>query len=397
MHQRVSGNYEITRKVTLVGGIFDGLLGILKVVVGLIGQSQALVADGVHSFSDLATDLLVIWAARHAKEGPDEKHPYGHERIETLATMILAVALIAVAFGFAYDAVMRLAEGDRLQQPGWLVLGAALISTLTKEGIYHYTMRAARQINSKLLRANAWHSRSDAASSIIVVLGVIGVMLGFEYADALASIGVSMMIGWIGWELGHEGVEELIDTSADPETLDRMLTTIKGIEGVRDAHQIRTRRMAGKIVMDTHITVDSTITVSEGHRIGDAVERALHQQFKELSDITVHIDHENDFEERPSYHLPLRSQVLSEVRQAMESHCEQLDGLKLEDFMDIRLHYLDGNIQLELWRQIEPRQSLDLAPELEDSLQQALHHIPYISRVSVVYRLRPGERPEEQE
>ena len=386
MTDTASQNYKLIRKVTLVGGVIDGLLSILKIGVGLIGQSQALIADGVHSLSDLATDVLVIWAARHAKEGPDEKHPYGHERIETLATMVLSVALIAIALGFGYDGVSRILNPDELQQPGWLVLIAAGISMLAKEVIYHYTIRAAEKINSNLLRANAWHSRSDAFSSFIVLLGVVGVMLGFEYADALALIGVSIMIGWIGWELGRDGIEELIDTSIDSELLEQMLETISGVEGVNDVHQARTRKMASKIVMDTHITVNSTITVSEGHRIGDAVERALHQQYKDLSDITVHIDHEDDAHERPGYDLPLRSAVLADISHALKSIDDTPGGLSVDNFTEIKLHYLDGKIQLELWRDLPAESSTLPVKPLETELRKRLMETEYISDVEFLYR-----------
>ncbi len=387
MTDKASENYKLIRKITLVGSVIDGLLSILKIVVGVIGQSQALIADGVHSLSDLATDVLVIWAARHAKEEPDENHPYGHERIETLATMGLSVALIAIALGFGYDGVLRMLDPDNLQQPGWLVLTAAGISMLAKEGIFHYTNRAAEQINSNLLRANAWHSRSDAASSLIVLLGVVGVMLGFESADALALIGVSIMIGWVGWKLGHDGIKELIDTSIDSDTLAQMLKTIAAVEGVIDVHQTRTRNMASKIIMDTHITVNTKITVSEGHRIGDAVERALHQQFRDLSDITVHIDHEDDAHERPGYDLPLRSVVLADINRALATIEPKTPSQSTDDYTDIKLHYLQGQVQLELWQIIPANKDSKSVLLKEKAIKAVLVDIPYVSQVTFVYQL----------
>lgn len=390
MTNKASENYKLIRKVTLVGSVIDGILSMLKITVGMIGQSQALIADGVHSLSDLATDVLVIWAARHAKEEPDEEHPYGHERIETLATMVLAVVLIVIALGFGYDGVLRLLDPNNLQQPGWLALSAAAISMLVKEGIYHYTKRAAEQINSNLLRANAWHSRSDAVSSLIVLLGVLGVMLGFAYADAIALIGVSIMIGWVGLALGRDGFEELIDTSVDADTVAQMLQTISTVEGVNDVHQIRTRKMASKIVMDTHITVNSTITVSEGHRIGDAVEHVLHQAFKDLSDITVHIDHEDDATERPAYDLPLRSKVLADIDKALKVGDTTLDSWNLDDISDIKLHYIGGKIQLELWIEL-PAASQTLPEQgFEQKINDRLLTLSYISRVDIIYRRMSG-------
>ena len=381
-----SESYKITRKVTLVGSVIDGLLSVLKISVGVIGQSQALIADGVHSLSDLATDVMVIWAAKHAQAEPDDEHPYGHKRIETLATMGLSLALIAVAIGFAYDAVSHLIAGTDLRQPGWMVLIAAAISMLAKEWVYHYTIRAARLINSDLLRANAWHSRTDAASSVIVLVGVLGAMAGFRYADALAAIGVSIMIGWVGWSLGRKGIAELIDTSVEPQVLNKIVNTIRGVEGVVDAHQTRTRKMAGNIVMDSHITVNPKISVSEGHRIGDAVELALHQQFTELSDITVHIDHEDDALDRPGYHLPLRSQVLTDIRQALTAKTATSDSLSISDFINIKLHYLNGRIQLELWLDKSALETKKITDKTESKLINDLKNIEYVSDVELLYR-----------
>jgi cation diffusion facilitator family transporter len=385
MSKNLSEHYRVTRRVTLVGGVIDALLSALKISIGLIGHSQALIVDGVHSLSDLATDVLVIWAARHAKEAPDERHPYGHQRIETLATMLLAVVLIAIAMGFVYDAILRLLDSDNLQQPGSLVLMAAGLSMLAKEGIYHYTLRAAKKINSRLLRANAWHSRSDAVSSLIVFMGAIGAMLGFEYADAVASVGVALMIAWVGWVLGREGIEELIDTSVEPDILAQMRKSIAAVEGVIDVHQIRTRKMAGNIIMDTHITVNSRLTVSEGHRIGDAVEFALHQEFKDLSDITVHIDHEDDAFERPGYHLPLRSIVLANMSTALSTQKESLGDISMDDFSDIKLHYLEGSLQLEIWRTFPPEQTSIPEVDTESAIRTALMQTDYISGVQFVY------------
>ncbi len=387
MTKNHSDHYLITRKVTLVGSFIDGFLGLLKITVGLIGQSQALVADGVHSLSDLASDILVIWAAKHADAGPDENHPYGHERIETLATIVLAITLFIVAAGFLYDAILRILSLENLQHPGWLVMVAAAISVLLKEGIYHYTLRAARQLNSKLLKANAWHSRSDAASSVIVLLGVVGVMLGFSYADALASIGVSLMIGWVGWQLGRDGVHELIDTSLDSQTVKEMRTATLGVEGVRNVHRFRTRQMAGKAVMDAHITVDPLISVSEGHRIGDAVERGLRAQFSELSDITIHVDHEDDDVERPAYHLPLRGELMAEIEQHLGDRYDGL-GIRLEDFKQINLHYIGGMIRLEFIRELAEDADMATEMKLQAALSEALQQITDVEKVQVRYQFR---------
>ncbi len=198
--------YRETRKVTVVGGVLDFLLGVAKIFVGSINHSQALVVDGVHSLSDLATDFMVLFAAKHASAKADDDHPYGHGRFETVATVALGVALVGVGAGLGYDAGNRLFHPERLLVPGWLSLLVATISIVSKEAVYHYTMRAAKRLRSNLLRANAWHSRSDAISSIIVVIGIAGAMAGLNYLDAIAAVGVAFMIAKIGWDLAWHAV-----------------------------------------------------------------------------------------------------------------------------------------------------------------------------------------------
>lgn len=382
MREKSQTNQAVIQRVTFVGGVFDGLLGLLKISVGWLGQSQALVADGVHSLSDLASDVLVIVAARQAAEAPDENHPYGHERIQTIATSILAASLLVVAAGFLVDGVGRVLNPEKLQQPGLIVLIAAVVSTLVKELIYHYTMRAAEQIDSSLLRANAWHSRSDALSSVLVVIGVLGTWAGFIYSDALAAIAVAVMVGKVGWEIGRESLYELIDTSIDADLLKSMRETILSVEGVVDSHQVRARKMAEKVVMDAHINVGSQITVSEGHRIGDAVERALRQKFDSLGDLTVHIDPEDDDRIRLSYHLPLRSEIIERINQALQTS-EKTRHLRDQDFDRINLHYLNGSIDVEMVL-------LDANPDphLNEEIVSAVKSIEDIGKVSVLCKLR---------
>ncbi|MEA3291683.1 MAG: cation diffusion facilitator family transporter [Pseudomonadota bacterium] len=376
--------YSTIRRVSVVGGVVDGLLGVIKVLIGHIGHSQALVADGVHSLSDLGTDILVIWAARHAGEDPDEEHPYGHERIQTIATVVLATILILVGLGFVIDAVERLRDPEALQTPSWLVLGAALFSTLSKEWLYRYTVIAGEKVNSPMLKANAWHHRSDALSSVVVLVGVLAVMAGFQNADALAAIGVALMIAYIGWKLGREAVEELIDTGIPAEELERMRQTIGKVEGVEGLHRLRTRKMGSNVILDAHITVAPKLSVSEGHRIGDAAERALATTFEDVSDITVHVDPEDDERVRPSFHLPLRGELLSRIDDALRSQGDRLGGVTLDDFDTVVLHYLDGSIQVELWLPPKTGAKWDQPEKLSDRVRDAVLQVPEISEVSLV-------------
>ncbi len=255
--------YREARKVTVVGAVVNIVLSVIKILAGWLGSSHALIADGIHSLSDLATDAVVLLAAKYGARDADEEHPYGHGRIETLATVVLGVVLILVALGIGYDAVRRLFEPERLLLPGMLALWAAIISVLAKEALYHYTIAVARKLRSNLLRANAWHHRSDAVSSIVVVVGVIGSMAGLTYLDAVASVAVAVMVAKIGWELGWHSVHELIDRGLEQEDIETIRDKIMEVGGVRAMHDLRTRLMGGNAFVDVDVLVDPSLTVSE--------------------------------------------------------------------------------------------------------------------------------------
>ncbi|MDH5395380.1 MAG: cation diffusion facilitator family transporter, partial [Gammaproteobacteria bacterium] len=236
-----SQRYKDTVRVTLIGSVVDFLLGVAKILVGVISSSQALIADGVHSLSDLVTDLFVIYAAKHSHREADEDHPYGHGRIETVTTVGLGLALVGIAIGIIIDATQRLFDPNTLFTPGVVALSIAIISVISKEIIYHYTMIYARRYRSNMLKANAWHSRSDAVSSIIVVIGIIGSMAGLTYLDAIAAIGVGVMIAKIGWGLAWHSLKELIDTGLEAERVKEIEQNILGVDGVSTLHILRTR------------------------------------------------------------------------------------------------------------------------------------------------------------
>lgn len=270
-----NSRYQEVRKVTLIGSVVDFLLGVVKILVGWLAHSQALVADGIHSLSDLATDFIVLYAAKHSHRAADEDHPYGHGRIETLATVGLGIALIVVAFGIGYDAVRRMNDTELLLHPGAIALVVAVVSVIAKESIYQYTKTAAVKLRSNMLMANAWHSRSDAISSIVVVIGVGGAMMGYPYLDAVAAIAVAVMILKIGFDLIRASSKELIDTALEPEVVDAIRKEIVNVDGVRALHMLRSRRSGGDALVDLHVQVDPRISVSEGHQIGDTVRRRL--------------------------------------------------------------------------------------------------------------------------
>ena len=339
----LDSRYREVRKVTLIGSVVDLLLGIVKVVIGVLAHSQALVADGIHSFSDLFTDFLVLFAAKHAHREADEEHPYGHGRIETVATVALGGALLTVAVGISYDAIRRLLEPDLLLHPGVLALLAALVSVLAKEIIYQYTARVARRLRSRMLHANAWHSRSDAISSIVVVIGVGGTMAGLPWLDAVAAIVVALMIAKIAWELLWKSLQELIDTALDPEQVKAISASIRDVPGVRSLHMLRSRRSGSDALVDVHILVDPRLSVSEGHQIGETVRSRLLQGHDEVTDVMVHIDPEDDELASPCTHLPLRDEILRRLE-------EQWQSLEPAPQVDkVLLHYLDGRVNVDVY------------------------------------------------
>jgi len=368
--------YQEVRKVTLVGALVDFLLGVAKIIVGWLAHSQALIADGVHSLSDLATDFLVLYAAKHAHRAADEDHPYGHGRIETLATVGLGIALIGIAVGIGYDAMRRMNSPDLLLDPGWIALGVAALSVLSKEVIYQYTRNAAKRLRSNMLMANAWHSRSDAISSIVVVIGVAGAMMGYTYLDSVAAIAVAVMISKIGFELVRDSTKELIDTALEPEVTDAIRREVFNIDGVRALHMLRSRRSGADALVDLHIQVDPRISVSEGHQIGDTVRRQLLERIEEVTDVTVHIDPEDDEQKSPCDKLPLRGDLI----EALKERWEHLDGIHADQ---VTLHYLDGKLQVELGL---PLSMLGRNPDpktLVANIEAAAKELPEIDSVRV--------------
>ena len=308
-----SQRYKDTIRVTLIGSVVDLLLGVSKIFVGFTAQSQALIADGVHSLSDLVTDVAVLYAAKHSHQEADEDHPYGHGRIETVVTVGLGIALIGVAMGIMIDATQRLFDPNSLLSPGVLALVIASISVVAKEVIYQYTMVIARRYRSNMLKANAWHSRSDAISSIIVVIGIIGSMAGLAYLDAIAAIGVGIMIAKIGWDLAWSSLKELIDTGLEAERVEAIEKSILEVDGVDKLHILRTRQIGADALVDVHIQVDSHLSVSEAHYISEKVRSKLIAEIDEVIDVMVHIDPEDDEHIPEIEELPLRTEMLKKL------------------------------------------------------------------------------------
>lgn len=332
--------YHQAKRVTLIGAGMNAFLGILKLIGGMVFRSHALVADGLHSFADLVSDGMVLLASKYGSEIADDRHPYGHQRIETAATLILSLLLVLTGAGIIWDSLQDLLHRQH-NLPGQLALPIALFSILVNEGLYQYTHRIGKKIRSALVVANAWHHRSDAASSFVVLIGLIGSLFGVGWFDAVAAMIVGTMIMNMGREYAWNSVKELVDTAVDAETLEKISQEIQRVSGVRKIHQLRTRLMGEDIFIDVHILVNPLISVSEGHYIAQHVHHTLRKNIHHVKDVTVHVDPEDDETAQPCIHLPNR-QTLEQL--FLLPWQQQFPAL-----LYWHIHYLEGQMIFDLY------------------------------------------------
>ncbi len=283
-------------KVTLVGSVVNLLLVGVKAVAGVAGHSAAMVSDAVHSLSDFVTDIVVLVFVRVSARPQDEDHDYGHGKFETLATLLIGLALAAAAVGIVVSGAVKLArwlQGEELPSPGALALWAALVSIVVKEALFQYTRIRGRKLESGALEANAWHHRSDALSSIGAAVGIGGaILLGKRWTvlDPLASIVVGAMLVKVAWDLLGPSFRELTDSSLPAETEREMLEIIRSVPGVEDPHNLRTRRIGNHIAAEVHIRLDGALSLDEAHEKASEVERRFRARFGPSSHLIVHME-----------------------------------------------------------------------------------------------------------
>ncbi len=380
MMNKDQARYLNIRKATLIGAVFDLFLGAIKIVFGILGHSQALVIDGFHSLSDLFTDFMVILAAKWGSVKPDMEHPYGHGRFETLGTLIVAMVIIIAGLAFGYDALMDIWTQRQMGTPNTSVLIVAAISIVSKEWLYHYTLKVTQSVSFDLAHSNAWHHRSDALSSLVVFIGAGGTMLGFQHADSIAAILISLFITKVGFSMIWNSLKELIDTGVDHTVLEQIKTTIQETPGVLSIHLLRTRSMGSRIIVDVHVLVSPMISVSEGHYIGDQVSLNLKAQLPQISDITVHIDPENDEFFMVSSGLPNRKALEKQVNQLTKTLPNYGQIEKIE------LHYLGGNVRISLFVFLA-QNHLHEIPQLTQQYEDVIKSIPHVEKVIVFWSL----------
>ncbi len=290
MHnEKLESSNKRIRGVTHLGIVVNIVLSAIKMTVGLAAGSMALVADGIHSISDMATDLVVLLGVYFGSKKPDTQHQYGHGKIETFSAIGIALVLVAVGLGMIYKAAINIV-GSEPAKPGMFVVVVALFSILAKELLYQVTKKVAVAVHSTALYANAWHHRSDALSSVVVVVGLVSVMFGFGYGDRIAAIVVGFMIVLVGARVIASNLQELIDIAVDESTISQIKQIIDSEEQIHQWHKLRTRTVGREVFLDLHILVDPDLSVAAGHAIADVLEKSLHEQVARPVNIMVHIE-----------------------------------------------------------------------------------------------------------
>ncbi len=335
--------YREGQKVTWVSVAVNIALTILQIGIGMLAHAQSLVADGFHSLSDLVADFLVLVANHHSRHPADESHPYGHQRIETAASLALGLILFGTGGAILWYAAGRLQHLELLPAVAPVAFWTALATIGAKEGLFRYMLHVGEKLRSPMLIANAWHARSDAASSLVAACGIGGSLLGMRWLDPLAAVIVGFMILRMGWEFGWEALRELMDEGLSEQALVDIRATLRGTPGVLDVHDLRTRRMAHQALVDAHIRVDGRISVSEGHRIAEAARRRVLSGHAQVLDVLVHVDAEDDSQsgKRSSAELP--------GREALLGHLREMLGVEERGIERAVFHYLGEKVDAEVF------------------------------------------------
>lgn len=274
---------------TWVSVVVNVLLATAQIVVGVWSKSSALIADGIHSLSDLVSDFVVLLATRASRKDADVDHPYGHQRFETAASLALGGILLAVGGGMVWNALQKLESPDTIATVHSTALWVALAALVAKELLFRYMLNVAKAVKSSMLVANAWHARSDAASSLVVSIGLVGNLMGYPLLDPIAALIVGFMVGKMGWGFGWDALHDLMDRAVDEEEVQAIRQTLLSTPGVLGVHDIRTRKMGDMVVADAHIEVNAQLTVEEGHNIAVAARAQVLKRHRVLN-LMTHVD-----------------------------------------------------------------------------------------------------------
>lgn len=373
---------SLANRSTWVSVVVNTILTLTQIVAGFLAHSQSLIADGMHSLSDLVCDFLVLVASHHSKDPADEGHPYGHGRVETAASFVLGAILVVTGGAIMVAAAIKLQNIENLPSVAPLALWVALIALVTKELLFRYMLRVGERLRSPMLIANAWHARSDAASSLVVAVGIGANMLGFVYADSLAAILVGFMIVRMGIVFAWDAFQELIDAGLSIEEVDSIRQIIIDTPGVESLHELRTRRMAHRALVDAHILVDPRISVSEGHSIAERARGRVLKSHLAVSDVLVHVDPEDDIDhDSNAERMPAREILLTHL-------APLLNGLPQPQ--RVVFHYIGGKVEAEVYLPHEFFEHGTALVRAEQAVAARLTDNKYFSSISLNCLVAPS-------
>ncbi|MDR1529237.1 MAG: cation diffusion facilitator family transporter [Burkholderiales bacterium] len=357
---------------TLVSVSVNFTLSTAQIIIGFFAHSQSLIADGFHTLTDLFADFVVLGANRISRKKADDNHPYGHARFENAASMILGILLIIAGLGMLLAAARKFTAPDLIPRVHQIALYAALVVIVAKELLFRYMIRVAKRVNSSMLIANAWHARSDAASSVVVALGITGNLVGYTFFDPLAAALVGFLICRTGGKFVWDALARLTDRGLSSEELAAVKTTLEETPGVIGVHDLRTRFMGDDVLIDAHLLVDNTLTVSEGHLIAaNARKRALARH--NALDVLAHIDSEDDSGGDAFPDLPDRGAIIAVI------------GDLYQDLnLDIHIHYLRDQIEIELIVKKKRLADRDNRQKITAAIARLKHELPMLRRVRLL-------------
>ena len=337
-----NSRYRKIKNATVISAIFNLLFSISKITVGYVWHSSALLADGIHSFSDLLSDGIVFLGAYIGNKPADTDHPYGHHRIETLFAIVVSVILILVGLGLSYSIIHDLTKHKLVEAPSVSVLLTALFSIVANEWLFRYMNSIGQNLKATILISHAWHHRTDVYVSLLVLVSIAGTYFNIPYLDAAAALVIAVLIIKIGLKLIIDSIKELIDTGVDDETIATLRDFICKIPGVVSLHELRTRLHANMIILDVHILVHPKISVSEGHYIAERVKERLIKDFKDVKDVMVHVDPEDDEQGPLSLTFPDRTLFSRKITTLFKEN-------NIPTEFELTIHYLEGSVTLDIY------------------------------------------------
>ncbi len=345
----------------------DATLTVIKILAGVMGHSAAMIAEGLHSSTDLISDFAVLIGLHMAKKDADADHPYGHGKYEAVATLFLALALIGVALGIVLDAAHRIHDGN-LPTPEMIALYVALLSIAAKEAMFRYSRRIGVKYNAKIVLAAAWQHRADAVASLAALMGIAGAIMGWPILDPIAAIAVAGFIAKVGGEFTVQALRELTDSmeAIDQDVRGQITQILASLPEVKSIHMMKARRLGGDILVDAHLVVQEDISVSEGHQVAEKMRKHLFSEVKSITDAMIHIDTVTDQEEE---RMPIYAgrQVLQQRVDAVLGEFSEL--VRLEGLMP---HYTLKGIGLDLTVMPAANRDLDAVRAAADALGRRL-------------------------